>query len=338
MTNYLSNKIRFVSFVLIVIVILLHAQLISLSTNISSFVIQRFISGNIARAAVPFFYLISGYLFTNGLKGTQLKSVFKRKLKSRVATLVIPYLIWSAVGIIVFICESSFFRETGSESITLPYLINETFIHPHVFYQLWFIRDLIVCVILSPLIYFAVKYLREMFIAILLVIWFNMWEIGFITTTSILFFSTGMYMEIYRDSWVEYRFRSVWFWIIPVIWISSCFIFAYNDYASYASLFSDITLGIISIWIAYDLLYESSLSRFVGMEILSLGFFLFLVHEPLLTIIKKVLIATIGTGNDWNELFIYFISPLIVIAILIPIGLYTKKHFSKTYKFLTGGR
>lgn len=50
------------------------------------------------RVAVPMFCIISGYLFFQGLNTVDcFKEKYKLKLKSRVKTLLIPYLLWNII-------------------------------------------------------------------------------------------------------------------------------------------------------------------------------------------------------------------------------------------------
>ena len=60
--RYLSNKIKNISFLLTILVVILHAYNIDNTISIVSF-IQTFISHGIATIAVPIFFMISGYLF-----------------------------------------------------------------------------------------------------------------------------------------------------------------------------------------------------------------------------------------------------------------------------------
>ena len=62
MSLYLSNKIKNISFILTILVVILHAYNMQNDINIVSF-IQTFISHGIATIAVPIFFIISGYLF-----------------------------------------------------------------------------------------------------------------------------------------------------------------------------------------------------------------------------------------------------------------------------------
>ncbi len=71
MTKYLSQKIKILSFISIILVLYIHSGFHDYPNEIQgmafNFRLQEFISGMIGRCAVPLFYAISGYLFFIGL-------------------------------------------------------------------------------------------------------------------------------------------------------------------------------------------------------------------------------------------------------------------------------
>ena len=57
------------------------------------------ISKVLAHVCVPTFYFISGYLFFKGLETWDVEK-YKQKLKRRVKTLLVPFLIWNTISIL----------------------------------------------------------------------------------------------------------------------------------------------------------------------------------------------------------------------------------------------
>lgn len=88
MTEYLSKKIKFFSFWLIVGVVILHS--VVQNNNTVSSAIQRFISYNLCQVCVPVFFIISGYLFFLNVK--EINSIFI-KMGKKIKTLLLPYII-----------------------------------------------------------------------------------------------------------------------------------------------------------------------------------------------------------------------------------------------------
>ena len=155
--------------------------------------------------AVPIFFIISGYLFFK--EGTFNKNLYLTKLKKRFRTLVIPYLIWNTFAVLIFIfiripAFHSWFPNTSLDEITIPKLLSGGYWarqgdgFPFDF-PLWYVRELIVMVIISPLLYAAVKKTRGLFLIFLTICYFFLvMPKGFnYTLTACLFFSLGIYVR-----------------------------------------------------------------------------------------------------------------------------------------------
>lgn len=72
-SGYLSDKIKVVSFILIVMVLYLHAGLPEevMEAMMVPKTLRTVVAGVFCPCAVPLFYSISGFLFFNGLGGGQ---------------------------------------------------------------------------------------------------------------------------------------------------------------------------------------------------------------------------------------------------------------------------
>lgn len=92
MTPFLSQKIKLLSLISIILVLYIHSGFHDYPNEIQgmpfNFKLQDFISGKIGRCAVPLFYAISGYLFFLNLNN---KNILWAKIKKRIMTLVVPY-------------------------------------------------------------------------------------------------------------------------------------------------------------------------------------------------------------------------------------------------------
>lgn len=60
-------------------------------------------SNVIGRFSVPMFFIISGFLFFRS--GIFNKGTYMAKLRSRVKTLLIPYLLWNLIGFLYFVIK-----------------------------------------------------------------------------------------------------------------------------------------------------------------------------------------------------------------------------------------
>jgi len=146
---------------------------------------------------VPLFFVISGYLYFNRVNQLTY-SLYKAKTISRVRTLLLPYLIANIIFLLLRIIvnpdlDLSFLNILNGITGYNGFPAN---------YPLWFIRDLFIVCVLSPLFFFAAKRLPYVVLIVLLVCWFtNIWFDSFpqiASVRSFLFFYIGALLAIKR--------------------------------------------------------------------------------------------------------------------------------------------
>lgn len=125
-----------------------------------------------------FIFFISGYLFF--FRTAFSVDVYKKKLKSRIKTLLIPYLFWNFVVLvghwIVTVLSpvqltSGAYKQVSDYTVC-DYLISFWNINGMpVNGALWFIRDLMVMLAFSPLVYWCLRYFRWYILVVLGCIW-----------------------------------------------------------------------------------------------------------------------------------------------------------------------
>ena len=175
-----TNAISFLRFPLAVLVVYLHSrpEVIGAGADMECMPkllnLTNLISGNITRIAVPAFFFISGYLFFRNIEKWEWSRYFD-KLERRFHTLVVPFVVWNLLilGIFFFIQtfvpslihnEHELIRNYGLSHYLSAFGLN-VFEKP-ICYQLWFIRDLIVLVLLYYLHYQL--HLKHLFLRICL--------------------------------------------------------------------------------------------------------------------------------------------------------------------------
>ena len=339
MTAYLSEKIRILSFFSMVLVVFLHGQLISISSGYVLWV-QQFVTGELTRIAVPLFFAISGYLFFQNFS-KPLIPFFQKKIQKRIYTLLIPYLFWSIFGIVsVYVMQqilpdSSFPLKDLIANYDIQEILYAIFIQPVGTYQLWFLRDLFILVIFSPVIYWGIKHIRIIFLLGLFFLWINGIQY-FVNIESIFFFTVGAYIALrYKDCLEANHLCPFVYYLLVCAWVVFCGVLAYYKLGySYHCL--GILLGIIVVWYSYDGVY-SYLNRIKKLqEISTYSFFIYVAHEPLLTGIKNILLSISNSSS--MILIIYFFAPLITIFICLIIGKFFRMRIPKVYHIISGGR
>lgn len=205
-----SERLSIIRFPLIVGVVFIHsysstvgfaADTIGLTeSNLFVDFVRDLISQGVARVAVPLFFLMSGYLFFLGFDFS--KQTYLEKIKSRVKSLLIPFLFWNLITLFVvalaqaipvtrqyFSGNNELIASFGCwEYVQAIFGIERTPIS----YQFWFIRDLMVLVLLSPIVYFINRQVSKFFIFILFGCWFlgvSLWHVPSIE--ALFFFALG---------------------------------------------------------------------------------------------------------------------------------------------------
>ena len=194
MTNdkLLSQSINFLRFPLIIGILYVHFYLAKTGLSIHGvkygadapdwfFYLNVFCSGILSAVSVPMFFWFSGLLFF--YKTEFCLEAYKKKLRRRVRTLLVPYILWNLIAILwtakIFVpgLSSLFSNADGVKlNLTIWGFINcfydnsrGLFLAPEVNLvnpaipingPLWYIRDLMVLVLISPVLYWLIKKLR----------------------------------------------------------------------------------------------------------------------------------------------------------------------------------
>lgn len=353
MNEYLSKKIKIISLYSIVLVVYIHAYnlkdrfllpttKISEGLNINSF-FQYFISNGFARTGVPLFFAISGYLFYRSFEPS-LKG-YLNKLSRRAYTLLLPYVIWSALGmVLLFVVQLvPYIASTYNQELVRNYsfgkLLGRLFLSP-VSFQLWFINDLIKYVILTPVIYFIVKKGSYFSMLIFYLVWFMDINLPFINNEGIFFYILGSFLALKSIDMCR-AMRKSKLMAISFTWIvllciktylasSGGFILLYLHKAS-------IVAGVISVWYMYDFIAAKNKYQITLLKYSTFTFFIFAGHEPLLNILTGIFVSFTGKSN-LALMLIYILNPVLVILILTTVAALIRKSAGGFYKILTGGR
>jgi surface polysaccharide O-acyltransferase-like enzyme len=353
MSNHLSRKIKLLSALSVIMVVFVHSfNLYKHTPNSDGVVfdgynlfIQHFFSQGIARLGVPFFFMFSGYWFFKQYVFSA--SVVLDKYKKRIQSLGVPYLFWSALGLLLLALmqrQSNLPASLSEEALQLTswkYVLDKLLIHP-IAYQLWFLRDLILCVLCSPLLYLLLKYIPKIAILLTASVWFFNCSIG-ISNQSFCFFLLGAYFRLstYQEPIIQTNTRKLLLaiWLLLLLLQTALMQMSLQHRLLIDMLHSTtIVFGLASVWLMYDVWMEAKFKATVFLEEISkYSFFIYLAHEPLLSGVKKGLFLLFRYSYS-TTLVVYFLSPVLVLALLYFFAVSLKRWFPKIYFFTTGGR
>lgn len=151
--------------------------------------------------------MISGYLFYKGLEEWKWDK-WQNKIMNRVYSLLVPYIIW--------ICLYALFNQS-IPSLTdfwcsqrwnidrLDFWGNPNIATAPLLVPMWFIRDLMVCILLTPLFQLILrkespKILTIIFLFIISLLYFSQTSLRIpgLTSSSIFYFSLGAYLSLHE--------------------------------------------------------------------------------------------------------------------------------------------
>ena len=305
---------------------------------------QNFISYGLTRIAVPLFFLISGYLFIN--KSEFNFQVYKTKINKRFKTLVIPYLFWALFGLFIYFTLQSIPQSQGffTKKLIKDYSFWEwinAIVNEPIPYQLWFLKDLIVMVFLSPLLYVILKKTKFLLPLFVFPFWTFNQDTIFLTSESLLFFSLGIYIQLFNKEFIEIKIQKlrilIFTWLVLITLKTMLGYLSYSTFIQNILLKVSILIGIIAFW---NLLsskifinhFEKQINKLVGFS-----FFIYVFHEPFLTILKKAMFSVMSK-TPFSYLIIYLLAPLIIISISVFIAIFLKQKLYFIYKIITGNR
>lgn len=303
--------------------------------------ILYFIQEALCRSAVPVFFIISGYLFFQNITEFK-KEVYSSKVKSRIRTLLIPYLLWNFIALTEYLIKhlpmlSSVFPNIHKQIINVNFFIGAFWVMPNggcpILYPFWYIRDLMVLIIISPFIYFMVKKLRVFYPILLLIGMFcSIKLLPGLSLTSMFFFSVGCYWALYKkDSLPNLSLVGLCLicWI-PIALADTITRIPYIHVISVVCGAGAICcLGVIA---------KDYLSLKPNQKLQNSIFFVYAIHALLLRYISKIIFLALPSNSEWICLILHFV--VFVLTMLSSILSYhiMKKYFPKVCGMLTGGR
>ena len=322
--------------------------------------------------AVPTFYLISGFLFFINFQKWSWEG-YKKKLSSRIKTLLVPYLLWNAIpfllavlamlaavaikgkpieGVETFIVEKNWHiyydcNEWGTTRInwlgedlrmTGPYDL-----------PLWFLRDLIVVTMMTPIIYYAIKKSGLFIISILFVAYISrIWTPlpGF-SITAFFYFSTGAYFALNKINVIQFvdKYKLLFIPICIILLVATTILYDGNNTVirqNIQPLF--VCTGVFTAFfvasrciIKYNIMPNKML--------VSSCFFIYAIHgvdlprigTPL-ELTTRVLHYIIPGNTGIEEGFCYIISPIVTAFLCILLLMFARRSFPKLTLYFSGNR
>lgn len=350
----LSDTIRFLRFPLMVGVVIVHTTLDSVIIGGDSVtqggmfpifdIFNHLFDGEIVRMRVPLFFFFSGFLFF--FQGAFSKQLYADKLKRRVKTLLVPYLFWiSALLLMIFVAQQVFPSFTSGNNLPIKEytLIDwlKAYWHSFPMSPFWFIRDLMVVVVCSPLLYFLVRYLKIFGVLLLGVLWCMGIQTPWVgvNVTAFFFFGLGAWYALTNKNYTPILVNYRWYLLglyLPLLVLNT--VLWSSSFAQIALLQRlGILLGMATLvaWVARGIQTQTI---HANKTLSDAAFFLFCIHNPITVFASKLWVTYLSPMTDAKMIIGYVLIPTVVSIGAVYLYLFLQRKFPHFTAIITGGR
>lgn len=366
MTEYTSRKIRAISLLAIIMIVVIHGYNLS-ERRLESYVmvttgltwnayIQLLFSNGIARFASPLFFLISGYL-NYPTQSVGYRSYMLRRLR----TLFVPYVFWSAVGLLIFWSAEHYaflwdvmrnnqiglYPTVKVGDYTAQQLFEKLIVNPIPF-QLWFLRSLLCFCLVAPLIVYCMhlsKVLLWCAVLILGTLWYFAVNFYYVEGDGLLFFTLGLWL---RHGKVDVETAPRWFNLrlfaaggLSILLFKTWLAFGPND--AYGPMIETLLyrlsqlIGVLVVWFGYDAVMRGRLPGPRWIAFSNLTFIIYALHVPLLNLVTNSALMILGP-SELAHFSVYIVSISAVIGLCMASGTLLWRVSPLMFAIATGGR
>lgn len=321
--------------------------------------------------AVPTFFLVSGYFFFKGLE-TWNVSVWKQKLRKRSKTLLLPYILWNFVafaGFVVTRCAGHFVK--GNDFVNLVDSLNERG-WLRIFWDrclmgpvradniniwgyvvqsgtpmnepCWFLRDLMVVLLFTPVVYFLIREIGRIFILLIGTLFvIDLWiPFSGFSSVSFFFFSLGSWLYLEKHNLLEMSGKYVVLQNVlsVVLLIVASVSFGTNEWLYTVSSRLFLLAAIPSLICLVSSVTQSSprLESFL-LSLSSSSFFIYVIHTVLIVdVVCFAFLSVFGKDNYVISSVGIVISTMIVYTICYFVFIFMNRFMPRIAGLLTGNR
>lgn len=345
MDPYVSKKIGVLRFVAVAWVVVFHAYPMSAAgSSAAAGDFETVVSLGLARWALPFLSLVSGYLFFRTFKPDV--TGYLTKVRSRVRTIFVPFLIWSAAAVLFAAVTGD--PEFGGPIDSLGDALYHWLLHP-VATPLWFLQALMTCIVLSPLVYLAVRALRGWVLVLALAWWLTgvqadvLWP--WISPVAFPPFIVGAAIALLRPdlAWARRPAPLPLVAALFAAWLTAAGLFALYglDLGPWmrSAMLPVVILGCAAMWTGADVLRAplGAVPRLpaAALAVAPLAFFVYATQQPQL---KAIMLVLDGRAAGLPQVVSYLLAPALAIAFSLAAALVLRRAAPRAFTLASGGR
>ena len=335
MNGRTSSAINTLKFICLIGVIMIHCNpMIFLGNSAGENAVMTFdvISAFLA-LCVPFFFVLSGFLFFN-FDSFDFRIIL-RKWKTRVRSLVVPYLLWCTLYGLLRIVKGLYLGYDGDGIVVDGHVSMLGFLRGYwdtgdgypMGFALWFVRNLIVFVALAPAVYFVARrwWTAALFLCLPLLD---------VNLYGIEYFVLGATLGLHKVelSSIVNKHVGLWFLLWGVALVAAAL---YFPEAVFALRYAGFMLSICLV-AKFDSFWPR-MARLIS-ENSNVFFFIYAIHGMYCPAIDKVFIKILTPDNVLVTLACFILSLLTNLILSYIIFLVAKAVSPRFIDLLSGGR
>ena len=282
---------------------------------------------SLVKVAVPVFYVMSGYLFFSNVRQWNV-GVYLQKMKRRAWSLLVPYLLWNALlaykyQVLDWQVFWTFYPSAGAQ---FDWLGHEQLLTAPLNMPLWFLRDLIVVSLLSPVFHWVLSRVGGWGLLLATVVYLSgvYAFIPGLSAYAVYFFGLGAYFGMRKQNLLDLtlRFERLSYVVSLLLLVTMLLTYGTKPFSSVMLCFR--LVGAVAVLnISYRIL--SATPRRIPAVVSASSYFIYLCHFAFgLLFIDKALIFVLGHSTAASCLHYLLSSPLKVAVYLLVYVLYRR--------------
>jgi len=336
-TPYLSQKIRVISLLAILMVFIQHGSY-GLPDHGYAGVFKHLVALGVCDYPVPYFFIVSGFFLARKYDATI--GWYVSELKKRIKSLLVPYLIYTLFGYLVLahVSEVPVLDGLGITSL-LP-----------VVGPLWYVRTLIALCIVSPIIITAMRWaarcktLQCLFLAVFIAGSLISFPARKSFGMATLYFSFGTFLAMHGSVLRTYSARAK---CVTGLCALAALLGYKFIYVLTTPIIDEVFLRwpavpctIVTVWYGYDLIFKGNVVKLTKrIEFASQTTFFMYCMESFIRPALFAMLAYIPSSYTITNTPVGIIITSIIIAMLgLVMASILRTHTPKVYGLLSGGR
>ena len=323
-------------------------------------IVRTLVSRIITHSAVPTFFFISGFLMFYRVN-TFSVNVYKEKIRNRIFSLLIPYVLWNLIALVVwgmrlhniglsmvdifdqyvnkgFLSCFWIFGVVGDDNLDILGNISHLTVPANL--PLWFLRDLIVVSICSPVVYFVIRRGRGWALSFLAVLFLSglFQNCPGLSSCCVFFYSFGAWFSITKRDFATFFHR----FFQPALWLYVLLlgIMVWRHGTEAASmLFPLLRLIGMFVFLGFAEWGVRHTSSSLPPVFAEGSFFVFAVHYVIfLSFVDQLVGKVFPTTHEVTHALQYLVAPLIKTCLYIAVYYLLKRWMPRATSVLIGKR